>query len=171
MIEPNIDLLSEEFQPLVVELLENCKNKGHELRVFRAYSDSKEQTHLWRQSRTRMEVNKAAERLDREGAPWLTRLLLTAEPQYGRWATNNLPGQSWHQHGEAVKCYVVTERGKAAWSAKHPGYQVLAEEAKLLGLTPGLNWEYKNAYHVQLRSEAVRALYTWSEIDQKMRGA
>jgi hypothetical protein len=42
-----------------------------------------------------------------------------AGPSDGPWATNALPGQSWHQYGEAVDCFLVDAQGHAVWESRN----------------------------------------------------
>ena len=158
-----------EFRPKVQELLKNVLDRGFELRPFYTVRDPREQARLWRQSRSREEIDRTIDKIAREGAPWVSSLVEEVGPQYGRWATNALPGQSWHQWGEAIDCFVRAENGRAVWSARHPGYQAYAEEAESLGLTAGYYWTRRDAVHVQLRREGVRSYYTWPEIDEQMK--
>jgi hypothetical protein len=43
-----------------------------------------------------------------------------AGPKSGNWATNALPGLSWHQYGLAVDCYLVDAGGNPTWES--PSY-------------------------------------------------
>jgi len=165
----DLNLLNPEFKEQVDLMLRNLIEEGFELRPFFTRRTPKEQARFWRQSRSTIEIRKAADRLTQEGALWIAKTLLGVGPQHGRWATNALPGQSWHQWGEAIDCFVVSDLGKAVWSTKHEGYEAYAKEAKRLGLTAGYFWMRKDAVHVQFRSEPVRATHTWIEIDREMR--
>jgi len=164
----DIELLKPLFKMKVVELLERTKKRGFILRPFYTLRNAEEQAKLWRQSRTSEEIHRMVNKLRQEQAPYLADTLENVGPQFGRWATNALPGQSWHNWGEAVDCYVLLENGKAVWAAAHPGYKVYAEEAKELGMTAGFFWGRKDAVHVQSRGDAVRSIRTWPEINDEM---
>ena len=43
-----------------------------------------------------------------------------AGPSDGPWATNAIPGLSWHQYGEAVDCFLSDAAGNAVWES--PAY-------------------------------------------------
>lgn len=165
----DLNALEPAFRVKVERVLELCKNDGHDLVPFFTLRTVQEQAQLWRQSRTSLEIKKAINKLEREGAPFLANALENVGPQYGRWATNALPGQSWHQHGEAVDCFVRAGNGRAVWSAQHPGYECYANHAKELGLTPGYLWVRRDAVHVQCRESSVRDAYTWPELDKMMK--
>jgi hypothetical protein len=78
--------------------------------------------------------------------------------------TNALPGQSWHNWGEAVDCYVENPPGKADWN--HPeGYKIMQEEAEKLGLTSGGSFKrLVEPVHTQLRPGSPPA--SWYQFDQ-----
>lgn len=166
----NLDQLVHEFKISAVKLLDNCKNEGHELRPFFTLRDPWQQARLWRQSRTREQVLEAHLRLDRKGAPWLAQVLLDAGPAHGPWVTNALPGQSWHNYGEAVDCFVVVN-GSAVWDANHPGYIAYARLAKEAGLTAGRYWKgATDPVHVQFRQQSSPLhIMSWPEVDQAMK--
>lgn len=139
------------------------------VRVYALDRDPWQQAILWRQSRSREEVDQAIEKLIAEGAPYLAQVMQEVGPQYGRWATNNLPGLSWHQYGEAADVVLVSQAGKNIWAGKHPDYERLAVIARRVSLYSGFYWKHQDANHLQLRPEPPRAFYTWQEIDDLMR--
>lgn len=164
----DLELLVPEFRNLAKQVIKNTGDRGYEVRPFFTERSVYTQAKLWRQSRTTMEVRKAADRLIHEQAEFLAKVLIEVGAQHGRWATNALPGQSWHNWGEALDCFVAGEDGRAVWTAKNAGYLVYAEEAKKLGLVSGYWWKRKDAVHIQFRSEGVRASKTWPEINESM---
>lgn len=165
----DLSWLVPEFKDKVVVLLEACQQRGYELVPFYTLRGPVGQAKLWRQSRSTLEIQRAVKNLRRD-APTLVRVIEGVGPQYGRWATNALPGQSWHQWGEAIDCFVLNTMGQAVWSSQHSGYRVYAEEAKRIGLTPGHFWKNKDSVHVQLRERGVREERTWLQIEEAMVG-
>ena len=167
----DLELLEPGFRETVRDqLLPKCLERGVEMRPFFTRRTPWEQARLWRQSRTTWEINTAAEKIKVNGAPFLAKVLLEVGPQYGQWATNALPGQSWHQWGLAVDCFVVASGGGAIWDANHHGYRVYAEVAGDLGLEAGRTWRKVDACHVQEPGVcSVMNVYTWPEIDAAMR--
>ena len=163
----SMDDLQPGFRATAEKAIALCAEDGYELRPFYTLRDVWEQSKLWRQSRPRSEVEAGAQKLKANGAIWLAEVLMEVGPQNGRWATNALPGLSWHQHGEAIDCFVA-EGNKASWSARHPGYKAWGTHAKSLGLTAGYFWSQRDAVHVQLRPERVLKRYSWAELDQLM---
>lgn len=164
----DLNLLVPEFREQVEWILTALRGEGHNLRPFFTLRDPWTQAALWRQSRSFTEVRQIMGKLRQEGAPFLAQCFEDVGPQFGRWATNALPGQSWHQWGEAVDCFVVNEAGRAVWSAKHPSYLRYGELAREQGLVAGYFWQRRDAVHVQSRQTAVRAEYTWPQIAEAM---
>lgn len=164
----DLTLLTGPFAEEVPVLLADLFREGYQLRPFFTLRDPWVQARLWRQSRMTQEIHSAAAELAREGAPFLREVLLSVGAQHGRWATNALPGQSWHQWGEAVDCF-VQEHGHAVWRRTHPGYERYATLARERGLTAGYFWKRQDAVHVQKREGKVRSLYTWAQIDEAMK--
>lgn len=164
----DLDLLDTGFASKVKGVLAVCNKKGHPMRPFFTLRDVWTQARLWRQSRPTHEIQKAIQKLKQEGAPFLAYVLDAVGPQHGRWATNALPGQSWHQWGLAVDCYALGLNGRAAWSASHPSYKVYADTAQEFGLMPGFYWKRKDAVHIQAEVDGVRQTKTWPDIDSAM---
>jgi len=158
-------------------LLQECNEIGmHQspqnkfsIHPFYCLRDPWTQARLWRQSRSTREIDIAILKLRSEEANFLADVLESVGPSHGRWATNALPGQSWHQWGLAIDCFVINNFGRSVWSTKHLGYTTYAEVAQSLGLVPGLYWKYQDAVHVQSGNGTVRAIYKWVEIDARMK--
>jgi hypothetical protein len=160
--------LEPEFKDKVLALLSECLKLGYEMVPFFGVRDPWGQARLWRQSRTELQVNSAIEAMRGGGASFLSEVLSSVGPQWGKWATNALPGLSWHQWGEALDCFVVGSGGQAIWDAKHDGYSAYARVAYLSGLEAGHFWEKRDSVHVQKRRDRVLSLFSWAEIDAVM---
>jgi len=158
--------LDNDFKLSVGQLLLNCKREGFDLIPFFGLRSIQAQAKFWRQSRTGYQVNQAILLLQRKEAHYLAKILREVGSQHGRWTTNALPGQSWHNHGLALDCFVM-EDGKAIWDANHPGYKCYAEQARNLGLTAGYYWKKQDAVHVQQSDKKVLEVYTWAQLDEK----
>ena len=154
----DLTLLVPAFRPRLEQLLANCRARGVEMRPYMGLRTPLEQARLWRQSRSREEIDVKVAQLRSAGADYLADCLVKVGPQHGDPVTNAIPGLSWHQWGEAVDCFWVV-KGAAEWSTKRllnglNGYRVMAEEAKKLGLDPGGWWKrFPDWPHVQLRSD------------------
>ncbi len=169
-MDRNIESLNPEFRDIIKTVLANLKDQGHILKPFFTLRTPEEQAKYWRQSRTTAQITTAIEMLESEGAYYLADALNGVGPQYGRWATNALPGQSWHNHGKAIDCYVIDEKntGSAIWRSDHDGYKAYAEESVKFGLTSGYYWQRRDSVHVQAQRVQVLRAYNWQEIDELM---
>lgn len=164
-----------DFRARVQNLLNACRARGVEMRPYTTLRDPFEQARLWRQSRTREQINRKVAQLREVGADFLAHCLESVGPQNGRHVTDAPPGLSWHQWGEAVDCFWVVE-GQAEWSPERKvngsnGYHVYAEEARRLGLTAGGHWSnFKDWPHVQLRAaNNPQEVLSLQQIDEAMR--
>lgn len=165
-----------QFRTLVSDLLQACAANGVTMVPTESVRTPAQQARYWRQSRSIIEINNAIAMLRQNGASYLADVLHSVGPQNGDEVTKVLPGNSWHQWGEAIDCFWEVD-GRAEWSTTRKingvnGYQVYAREAKKLGLTAGLLWpRFKDAPHVQLRSDdnPISSGLTWPKIDQTMR--
>ena len=162
------------FRIRVEDLVSACLARGVEMRPYMATRDPLEQARLWRQSRTREEIDRKVEELHGAGAPFLARCIDAAGTRNGAHVTNSVPGLSWHQWGEAIDSFWVVD-GRAEWSTTKKvgginGYQVYAEEASKLGLDAGGLWRrFKDWPHVQLRpSASPLGAMSLPEIDAEM---
>ena len=172
--------LQPDFRKLMSQLLDNCgKRRSVTLKPFFTVRGPLVQARLWCQSRTPDQVRQAVQELNSGGAPWLASLLDPALAQKGRWATDALPGASWHQWAQAADCFVVGPQGQALWGtpqeppalrqAALAGYKAYAEQARALGLNAGFFWKKaKDAVHVQL-ARAPCPPGSWREIEARMR--
>lgn len=161
-----MDLLAPEFRTKLDAVLATCAERGYDMRPYFTRRHPSEQAMFWRQSRSTQQVNAAITKLTENDAPWLAGVLRDVGPQHGRWATNALPGQSWHQWDEAVDCYRLLD-GEAVWDSAH--YKIYATVARDAGLEAGFFWQSRDSVHVQYRSGRVLDTYSWAEIDERMR--
>jgi peptidoglycan L-alanyl-D-glutamate endopeptidase CwlK len=171
----NINDLIPELRPKARTLLENCRDRGIEMRIYETLRSPFEQGKIWRQSRTREQVQRKVRELQDAGAEFLAFCIESVGPQSGRHVTDAPPGLSWHQWGESFDSFWVVNSA-AEWSPSKKidglnGYRVYAEEAEQLGLTAGGLWAtFKDWPHVQLRSaRSPAAARTLTEIDRIMR--
>lgn len=164
----NLKPLEKEFKEKINILLQKCNSAGY---IFVPYSTIRtpiQQAKLWRQSRSTSEIRGTVSMLLEEKANYLAKTLWSVGPQYGRWATNSLPGLSWHQHKEAIDCYLYFNN-QAIWDDNHPGYKYCAEAALDLGLSPGYFWKNKDAGHIQKRDKKVTDVFSWIDLDENMK--
>lgn len=153
-------------------LLKACGRKRLDLTIFSARRGPEAQARMWCRSRTLLEVQSQRRLLELAEAPRLASLLKDEYASTGRWATDRLPGQSWHQWGEACDLFVEVG-GKAAWIDGRLT-TVCAPLVKDLGLESGATWARgRDPNHVQFRREATPNLMeggcSWFDIEQTMR--
>ena len=165
----------EGLEPAFVEalnaLLADCAKSGAILHPYFGLRDPVTQAKLWRQSRLTSEIERKRRELVAAGATFLARCIDIAGPQNDPWATNALPGMSWHQWGFACDC-VWMRAGKGCFDVHadgaNNGYQIYAAKAPLHGLTP-LGPVIGDWDHVQLPKESSPLhRYTLDAIDTLM---
>jgi hypothetical protein len=168
-------LLVPGFRDKLHLLLAACREQGVEMRPYFGIRTPFEQAKLWRQSRTRDQINKKIAELNAAGATFLASCIDSVGPQSGAPVTNALPGLSWHQWGEAADCAWIVDN-KTEWSTQKKvsginGYSLFAQEARKAGLDPGGLWKsLKDWPHVQLQSVSSPAkIYNLAEIDKVMK--
>jgi hypothetical protein len=183
--------LEDDFRPKVRRLLEACEKRGQPMRVFYSLRHPLTQAKLYRQSRPWSRIERAIEALQAAGAPFAAECLIEAGPQSGRWATNAVPGNSWHQSGEAVDAGAWVLGTDLDWpgdgdppaersiswdtqpgAAGGPGdafYRGWSSRAQGLGLT-ALGPSLGDWVHVQARAESSPSkVFSWPEIDARLR--
>lgn len=171
----DLQALVPEFREKVEQLIDNCLRQDIAMRPYFAVRTPFEQAKLWRQSRTREEIDDKISSLLAAGCDFLAHCIESVGPQHGAHVTNAPPGLSWHQWAESVDCMWVVGRA-AEWSTTRKvagvnGYRLYAEEARKLNLFAGGLWKtFKDWPHVQLRAagspDKVMAL---KDIDAEMR--
>lgn len=166
--------LKPDFRLQCERVLDRCKDAGVEMVPFYTARSVYEQARLWRQSRSSASIWLKIRALSEAGAPFLSSVLQSVGPQYGRWATNAVPGLSYHNWGEAMDCFVL-HCGRALWGDESDdelreiaerGYLTYAQIAEDEGLYSLYHWGDK--VHVQSRKGNLLGEYTWPEIDRAM---
>jgi len=162
----SLDALKPAFRVLLNPLIAIMGNQGFEPRITWTIRTPVEQAKLWRQGRPLSVIKAKIQELDKEGADYLAHCLHVAGPQMGKdKVTNALPGQSWHQFGEAADM-ALFENGKLIKDGGHNAYLTLAKEAWLLGLTTGIGWG--DAGHIQY-SKLSKPQYSLKDANELMR--
>lgn len=154
------------FRANVQALMAACLVKGIDVVPYNGLRSIEDQARLWRRSRSTVDADNAVNLLRVNGAPFLANVLASIGPQPpGPWATNALPGNSWHQWGEACDLFIRVN-GKADWNG--PDYATMSNEAVRIGLTSGYHWKQPDRDHVQLRpGNAPTDALPWTEIDAR----
>lgn len=160
------------FEAKSEQLLSLCADQGVVMRPFCRVRDPYQQAALWRQSRSKHEIDRAITTFDRSGAPYLAHVLNHVGSQHGKRVTNALPGYSWHQWDEAIDCFWLVD-DHAEWSTSLlvngvNGYQVYAQMARKLGLRTGADFKTPDPVHVQFRQDEVPAVFSMMDINDAM---
>ncbi len=172
-----------EFRAKVEELIQKCGDLDVPMRVTDSLRTPAGQARIWRRTRTTAEINTAILELEAKGAPFLAFVLEEVGPQaledgetLGNHLTKVLPGNGWHQWGEAVDCAWfpagVYEPSANKLVNGVNGYRVYASQAEVLGLTAGGHWPtFKDWPHVQFRSadNPITTGMSWPDIDTAMK--
>ena len=163
-----LDKLEPGFRERVEVLIEQCRARGFTMRPFYTIRTPIEQARLWRQSRAIEEIRHTIAQLRASGADYLAQVLEDAGPQHGRWATNAIPGYSWHHYGFAVDCCII-DHGKAIWNETDNRYKQYADIARQLGLTAGYYFKDSDGVHVQMPRKEVKEVYSLAEVNTEMK--
>lgn len=162
MSEHILKTLDSDFMELCITILEKCKKKGVIYVPYFGHRTLEKQAKLWRQSRGSVEIKQTREMLIKNNAPNVANILVQVGAQYGKWATNALPAQSWHNHCLALDCYRLIDN-KVSWDIKD--YEILANVTVSQGLESGYFWESRDAVHIQLNKHSVLETYSWEDLN------
>ena len=165
-----LSLLIPEFRKKLVTALEASKSRGFQIEPIQTLISPMEQASLWKQGRSGTDAELKTMALANAGATYLANCMTLAYPKETNVVTDDLPGFSWHQWGEATTVVWVDGSRKLNFSPtfrERPlnfnGYQIFGEECAKVGLTT-LRFNC-----VQLRPETSPTdLYTIGQIDAEM---
>lgn len=170
----SLEGLDPEFRAALDATLDACADVGVTMIPYFGKRTPFEQGKLWRQSRTRLQIDAGIQKLKDHGAPFLAHCIASVGPQHGPPVTGAMPGLSWHQWLEAMDCYWERD-GKAEWSTdllgSNNGYRIYASKATAAGLTAGGYWQsLKDWPHVQKRASGspLSEGMTYAAIDAAM---
>lgn len=168
MAVPLTDLVPA-FREPCEELLHVCWEKNKERFVpYCTLRTPIEQAKLWRQSRSIATIKTQLARLRVNSAHFIADCIEKVGPQNGKPVTGSIPGQSWHQFGEAMDCFYVDSDGQESWHSNY--YRFYATTAQRLGLTCGHFWRIVDSGHVQFRSESPLEYYGgWEKLDAALK--
>lgn len=139
MASRRLEDLVPEVQAMAKEHILRCADAGFELLIYCTLRDEQEQARLYRQSRTKEQVQKKMDQLTAKGFPALAKILKDVGPQKtAPKVTNAGPGESFHQYNRAYDCVPVVQ-GKPIWGTGGEG-AALWEKVGKLGKKCGLEW-------------------------------
>jgi len=154
-------MASRKLEDLVAGLQEKAKlvqqaceeAAGFDLLIYCTLRPLEEQARLWRQSRSRHEIDLKQQTMRSRGYDLLADIIESVGPQYGEHVTNAAPGESWHNYGEAFDA-VPLLGGKPAWNyLKAKSYwDAYGEAVRQAGLFWAGDWiSFREYPHAQLR--------------------
>lgn len=155
-------LLDFQFNDIVQKLLTSCVSAGLDCRPTSGFRSLESQARLWRRSRSRAEVEAELSRLRSEEGGFLADVLEGVGPQKtDKWATNCIPGFSWHNWGQALDCLLFRDDSMIE-NGDDPHYKTYGDLAKNLGLRWGGDFTGldKDAGHIQLNQKEVTEIYS-----------
>ncbi|MCW8330948.1 M15 family metallopeptidase [Photobacterium sp. SDRW27] len=130
-----------------------CKEAGEfELLIYCTLRPLEEQARLFRQSRSRQQIDLKSQKFRSRGLVFLADILESVGPCYGDHVTNAAPGESWHNYGQAFDA-VPLIGGKPAWNyMKARSYwDAYGEAVRQTGLYWAGDWQRFREYpHAQL---------------------
>jgi peptidoglycan L-alanyl-D-glutamate endopeptidase CwlK len=139
MASRRLEDLTPETQAMAREHVLRCAEAGIELLIYCTLRDEHEQARLYRQSRTKEQVQAKMDLLTARGFPALARILKEVGPQKsGPKVTGAAPGESFHQYSRAYDCVPIVS-GKPVWSASGENGKLWAKVGQL-GKKAGLEW-------------------------------
>ncbi len=153
MVSRSVDDLIPEVRERYFLVKEKCLKKGFDILLYCTLRTLEEQAILWRQTRTKNEINKRIADLNKRGFDFLANVIIKVGPQQGplgKHITNAYPGASWHNYSEAFDC-VPLLNGKAIWDTKNTCWQIYGDAVVSSGLNWAGNWKtFKEFPHAQL---------------------
>ena len=152
------------FVPLLQQLLTNMEALGHEVNPYYGIRTLEAQAKLWRQSRSTAQVEFLINELNANGAPYAASVLDGVGPQPIGPTVTGTYLYSYHLIGKACDIFVDGDMAGGAV------YDVLAEQAVAVGLTPGRYFTTPDSDHVQLGAEELPATYTMAQMDAILKG-
>lgn len=126
---------------------------GFELLIYCTLRTLEEQARLYRQSRSRQEIDGKIAKFNQRGFAFLANILESVGPCYGPHVTNAAPGESWHNYGEAWDA-VPLIGGKPAWNylQAQAYWDAYGEAVRQVGMFWAGDWTGFREYpHAQMR--------------------
>ena len=136
-----LSLLIPAFRKLLTDAITATQARGFQIEPMLTLVPPSEQAAMWKQGRTATEAELKSLALDNAGAHFLADCIRFARPKETNRVTDDLPGTSWYQWGEAASVVWVDGSHKLNYSPtfkERPlqlnGYVVWMEEATKIGL-------------------------------------
>lgn len=146
-------------------LINLCQKENLTIKPVYGFRSLEDQAKLWRQDKSTEIINQKINSLRLLHCDYLADIIENVGPQSGKWATNNLPGTSWHQWGKAVDFLAYDQNNQLIEQGDDPVYKILNVHAQELSLTSGYYFNPQDSGHIQLSAKEVKDLYTLKQIN------
>ncbi len=154
MASRSLDDLIPEVREKAQIVQQACQEAGgFDILIYCTLRPLEEQARLYRQSRSRREINRKKLKLQNRGFDFLAEILENVGPCYGRHVTNAGPGESWHNYGQAWDA-VPLIGGKPAWNylEARDYWDAYGEAVRQAGMQWAGDWTRFREYpHAQLK--------------------
>lgn len=164
----DFERLNSKFHKKLYAFIDRCKEQDIALDFDIGFVSLEDQARAWKRSRSDAEIDSQIAELRADGAPFLAELLMESKASTGAWKTDQLPGFSWHNWGQAYTFCVLGEDGKPVLESSKI-YAKVAELAKDAGIASGYNLKPRIPGLVQLSLHKFPAnTYSPKEISKEM---
>jgi peptidoglycan L-alanyl-D-glutamate endopeptidase CwlK len=161
----DFSLIDPTFSALLQQLIGNMNVLGHEVKPYYGLRTLTSQAKLYRQSRSTADILAIINQLNDQDCNYIADILISVGQQPTKpWATNALPGESYHMWGLAADMFVDGDQMGGYV------YDILASEALKLGLTPGRNFTHPDSGHIQLGATSLPYGLTRKQINDHFAG-
>ena len=154
MASRNLNRLVDEVKEKALLVQEACKEAaGFDLLIYCTLRPLEEQAVLYRQSRSRKQIDAKITSYRRRGFGFIADILQNVGPCYGKHVTNAGPGESWHNFAEAWDA-VPLIGGKPAWNylEAREYWDAYGEAVRQVGMNWAGDWiTFREYPHAQLR--------------------
>lgn len=157
MASRSLNDLTPDTKIKALEFLRLTSDADLQVLIYCTHRDAWEQARLYRQSRTRKEIDQKRDFLIKNGYRVLADILEAVGPQAGAlphvtWAG---PGESFHQFRQAFDAVPVID-GKCIWIDDHPSWLTFAAGANQAGLDWSGYWPKakREYFHCQIPTAA-----------------
>lgn len=153
MASRSVHDLTAEVQAKYLSVQKECSLNGVPILLYCTLRSCEDQAKLWRQSRTRQQVEEKAAKFKARGLAFLADILIgvgSQKGELGKHVTMACCGESWHNYKEAFDC-VPLVGGKPDWNNKVL-WDVYGKAVRKAGLVWAGDWTtFKEYPHAQLR--------------------
>lgn len=159
MASRSVHDLTAEVQAKYLTVQKECSLNGVPILLYCTLRSCEDQAKLWRQSRTRQQVEEKAAKFKARGLTFLADILIGVGSQkgdLGKHVTMACCGESWHNYKEAFDC-VPLVGGKPDWDwQREKGdmeeWLIYGKAVRKAGLVWAGDWTtFKEFPHAQLR--------------------